>query len=38
MTAALGSGLDRLAEVKQQWDPENRFRIDRAVAPALGLS
>ena len=32
--AALGKGLQRLAEVKAQWDPRNVFRTNRNVAPA----
>lgn len=33
IAAALGHGVDRLAEVKKQWDPENRFRINRNIPP-----
>jgi len=28
------SGLQRLAEVKAKWDPENFFRTNRNIAPA----
>lgn len=33
IAAALGSSGDRLAEVKRQWDPENRFRVNRNIPP-----
>jgi FAD/FMN-containing dehydrogenase len=32
--AALGRGLQRLAEVKAKWDPRNVFRTNRNIAPA----
>ena len=32
--AALGRGLQRLAEVKARWDPRNVFRTNRNIAPA----
>jgi len=32
--AALGKGLQRLAEVKAKWDPENMFRTNRNIKPA----
>ncbi|OGO26338.1 MAG: FAD-linked oxidase [Chloroflexi bacterium RBG_16_54_11] len=32
--AALGKELERLAEVKAKWDPENVFRINRNITPA----
>jgi FAD/FMN-containing dehydrogenase len=32
--AALGQGLERLAEVKAKWDPRNVFRTNRNVKPA----
>src|SRR5262249_60984233 len=33
MEAALGKGLQRLAEVKTKWDPENVFRTNRNIKP-----
>jgi len=33
MEAALGQGLDRLAEVKAKWDPRNMFRTNRNIKP-----
>jgi len=33
MEAALGAGLDRLAEVKAKWDPKNMFRTNRNIKP-----
>lgn len=32
--AALGKGLQRLAEVKAKWDPQNMFRTNRNIKPA----
>ncbi len=32
--AALGTGLQRLAEIKAQWDPQNLFRTNRNIKPA----
>jgi hypothetical protein len=32
--AALGKALQRLAEVKKRWDPENMFRTNRNIKPA----
>jgi FAD/FMN-containing dehydrogenase len=34
ITAALGKGLQRLAEIKAKWDPENVFRTNRNIKPA----
>lgn len=31
--AALGKGLERLAEVKAKWDPQNMFRTNRNIKP-----
>jgi FAD/FMN-containing dehydrogenase len=31
--AALGQGMDRLAEVKAKWDPRNMFRTNRNIEP-----
>nr|WP_276316532.1 BBE domain-containing protein [Halomonas flagellata] len=31
--AALGPALRRLAEIKRRWDPDNRFRVNRNIAP-----
>lgn len=31
--AALGKGLQRLAEIKSKWDPQNVFRTNRNIAP-----
>lgn len=33
IAAALGASGGRLAEVKRQWDPENRFRVNRNISP-----
>lgn len=35
--AALGRGLERLAEVKAKWDPDNLFRTNRNIGPAGGV-
>jgi hypothetical protein len=32
--AALGRGLERLTEVKANWDPQNVFRTNRNIVPA----
>ena len=31
--AALGKGLERLAQIKAGWDPENMFRTNRNIQP-----
>ena len=33
MEAALGPALQRLAEIKRRWDPDNRFRVNRNILP-----
>jgi len=33
IVAALGGGLQRLAEIKAKWDPQNVFRTNRNVKP-----
>jgi FAD/FMN-containing dehydrogenase len=35
IAAALGTAAARLAKVKQQWDPENVFRTNRNIKPAI---
>ena len=35
VAAALGTAATRLAKVKQQWDPENVFRTNRNIKPAI---
>jgi hypothetical protein len=34
--AALGKGLQRLAQIKATWDPENFFRTNRNIKPSAG--
>jgi FAD/FMN-containing dehydrogenase len=36
--AALGGSLRRLGEVKAKWDPENFFRLNRNIEPAVRIS
>ena len=31
--AAYGKQLDRLAEIKGKWDPQNMFRLNKNIAP-----
>jgi FAD/FMN-containing dehydrogenase len=31
--AAYGENYERLVEVKDRWDPENRFRMNQNVEP-----
>jgi len=33
--AALGKGFERLSEIKAKWDPENMFRTNRNIKPAV---
>lgn len=33
MEAALGKGLQRLAEIKTKWNPENVLRTNRNIKP-----
>ncbi|WP_231613962.1 BBE domain-containing protein [Halomonas sp. BC04] len=33
IAAALGPALGRLAKIKRRWDPDNRFRVNRNIAP-----
>jgi FAD/FMN-containing dehydrogenase len=34
MRDALGDALDRLAQIKARWDPDNLFRTNRNIVPA----
>jgi len=34
--AAYGENYDRLVEVKNEWDPDNLFRMNQNVAPTVG--
>jgi FAD/FMN-containing dehydrogenase len=38
VAAALGSHIQRLAEVKARWDPENVFRTNRNIEPAASAA
>ena len=33
LTAALGSNLPKLAQIKARWDPDNVFRTNKNVQP-----
>jgi len=37
LRAALGRSWERLVQVKTAWDPQNLFRMNRNIPPAVGL-
>jgi FAD/FMN-containing dehydrogenase len=35
---AYGRNLQRLAEIKERWDPDNRFRVNQNIRAGAGLT
>jgi len=38
VTSAYGPNLQRLAEIKERWDPDNRFRVNQNIRAGAGLT